>query len=138
MSEVARIQDQLKRAFEEGAWHGPSVREVLAGVTAAKAVAKPMPNAHSIWEIVHHVTAWEYGVRRRIEGEKVEMTPEQDWPPVTDTSEATWNDALADLEKGYQQLQAAILRLDDSQLDHLPPDSRSSIYMHLHGTIQHH
>ena len=52
MSEIKRINDQLKRAFEGTAWHGPSVSEVLAGVTAEQAAAHPIAGAHSIWEIV--------------------------------------------------------------------------------------
>src|SRR5262249_44325871 len=52
MSEVQRIEEQLKRAFEGEAWHGPSVRECLADVTAAQAAEHPIPAAHSIWEIV--------------------------------------------------------------------------------------
>src|SRR5688572_14934765 len=43
MKEVKRILDQFKRSFEGGAWHGPSVQEVLANVTAEKAAAHPLP-----------------------------------------------------------------------------------------------
>ena len=69
MTEIDRILDQLKRAFEGGAWHGPSVKEVLHGVTAAQAHARPLPNAHSIWELVQHIAVWEDVGRRRLEGD---------------------------------------------------------------------
>src|SRR6267378_3569421 len=39
MKETDRIVDQLRRAYEGEAWHGPSVREVLEGVTASQASA---------------------------------------------------------------------------------------------------
>src|SRR5437764_6919973 len=55
MNEVERILDQLKRAFEGNAWHGPAVEEVLADVTAEQAAAKPIPDAHSIWELTLHI-----------------------------------------------------------------------------------
>ena len=48
MTEIERILDQLKRAYEGNAWHGPSVSEALAGVNAAQAHARPLANAHSI------------------------------------------------------------------------------------------
>ena len=35
MSERERIEDQLRRGLEGGAWHGLAVLERLAGVTAA-------------------------------------------------------------------------------------------------------
>ena len=39
MTEIERILDQLKRAYEGNAWYGPSLREVLAGITAEQARA---------------------------------------------------------------------------------------------------
>src|SRR4029450_3166549 len=105
MSEVQRIEDQLGRAFEGHAWHGPAVRELLADVTAAKAAARPLSDAHNIWEIVLHITTWEEVVRRRLQGEVVaDLTPEQDWPPVQDISEAAGGKVLDDLERGHGSL----------------------------------
>ena len=40
MSEVRRIEDQLRRAFEGQAWHGDSLMELLSGVAANQAAAK--------------------------------------------------------------------------------------------------
>jgi hypothetical protein len=31
-SELGRLEEQLRRSFEGGAWHGPAVGEVLASV----------------------------------------------------------------------------------------------------------
>src|SRR5437879_1774677 len=59
MTEVERILDQLKRAYEGNAWHGPSVREALEGITAEQATKRPLANAHSIWELAHHIAVWE-------------------------------------------------------------------------------
>jgi len=53
MTEIERILDQLKRAYEGNAWHGPSVREALNGVTPEQAAAHPLSGAHSIWEFAH-------------------------------------------------------------------------------------
>ena len=57
MSELDRIRNQFRRAFEGEAWHGPSVLALLDGVTAQQAAAYPIPGAHSIWELVLHLTA---------------------------------------------------------------------------------
>ena len=46
------LADQIRRAFRGESWHGPSVLEVLAGVSAEDAAAHPIAGAHSIWEIV--------------------------------------------------------------------------------------
>src|SRR5271169_5472946 len=59
LSEPARIADQLRRAFDGDAWHGPALLELLADVDAAAAAATPLADAHSIWELVLHVAAWD-------------------------------------------------------------------------------
>src|SRR5271168_4223530 len=53
--ESSLIADQLRRAFDGDAWHGPALLELLRGVDAPTAAAKPVPDSHSIWELVMHV-----------------------------------------------------------------------------------
>jgi uncharacterized damage-inducible protein DinB len=137
MGEIDRIDDQLRRAFEGGAWHGPALRELLAGVTAAQAAARPLAGGHSIWEIVRHLAAWHEGVRRRLAGERVELSPEEDWPPIGDAHEAAWREALAGLERTYTELRRAVAHLTDSRLLEMAPGQDHSLYVMLHGLIQH-
>jgi len=137
MSERDRIVDQMKRAFEGDAWHGPAVREVLEGVTWKKAIAKPIPAVHSIFEIVLHMTAWEDIVRRRLLGETVSPTPAEDWPPVTDPDKAGWDRALEALEAGHMSLRKTAAGIDDEILDSSPVGKYSTRYILLHGIIQH-
>src|SRR5437762_14169982 len=73
MNEIERILDQLKRAYEGGAWHGPSVKEVLNGVTAEQAQARPIQNGHTIYELVRHIAVWEDVGRRRLQGDPAEV-----------------------------------------------------------------
>jgi uncharacterized damage-inducible protein DinB len=138
MTEIQRIEDQLRRAFKGNAWHGPAVRELLADVTAEKAAARPLSNAHSIWEIVLHMATWEEVVRRRLQGETVaDLAPEQDWPLVRDTSAAAWASAIDRLERANGVLCEAIVRLDDRALAEKVPGKEDSVYTMLHGIIQH-
>lgn len=148
MDEIKRIEDQLRQAFEGGAWHGPALREVLADVTAERAAARPVVGAHNIWEIVLHVTAWHGAVRRRLEGEPARLPAEGDWPSVTDTSEARWSETLIALEQSYQALRGTISGLTDARLgDYIygtlgtepdpPTGAGVTVYVTLHGIIQH-
>jgi uncharacterized damage-inducible protein DinB len=137
MDEIKRIDDQLRRAFEGHAWHGPSLRELLADVTAEQATARSVSGAHSIWEIALHIAAWHEGVRRRVEGERVELSPEEDWPPVASTSEAAWQDALAVLERTHTDLRRTVSRLADARLQEMVAGKDHSVYVMLHGLIQH-
>lgn len=137
MRETERIKDQLRRAFEGSAWHGPSLKELVGDVTAEKASARPLASAHSIWEIVLHIAAWDEAARLRLAGERAELSTEEDWPPVTDTSEAAWRDALATLERNNQGLRAALDNVDDARLPEPIVEGKASVYVTLHGVIQH-
>ncbi len=76
MRELDRIADQLKRAFEGEAWHGPAVMEILEGITAQQAANRPSRAVHNIWEIVLHIAAWERAGVRRLQGERAELPTE--------------------------------------------------------------
>jgi uncharacterized damage-inducible protein DinB len=140
MAEINRIVQQMQAAFNGKAWHGPSVQEILAPVNAAQAAARPIANAHSIWEIVLHISAWHKFVMKRLAGEEVFDVPvEEDWPRVKDTSAAAWKSALQALEQSHRDLCAATARLQESDLSKTvrSSDADHSVYVLLHGVIQH-
>ena len=62
------LLDELNRVFGGNAWHGPALRNLLDGVSEKQAVARPLPNAHSILELVVHVGTWMDVVARRLAG----------------------------------------------------------------------
>jgi uncharacterized damage-inducible protein DinB len=137
MSEVARIREQMRRAFEKDAWHGPSVNEALEGVTAAKAAARPLGEAHSIWEIVLHIATTDAVVLRRLSGDLTPLADADWWPPAAGSTEAEWSRALVALRSGQAKLLDAVSRLADDRLDDPMGKGYSSFYVNLHGLIQH-
>src|SRR6185436_13150053 len=136
MSEVERIVDQLKRAFEGEAWHGPSVLEVIEGITSRQALARPL-GAHNIWELVLHIAAWEGAILRRLSGDRAQLSTAEDWPPIAATDEDAWERTRNMLNQGHLELRSAIAGMDDSRLDQPIIEGMSSVYLQLHGVIQH-
>ncbi len=137
MTEVERILDQLNRGFAGEAWHGSAVMEILDGLTARQAAARPLNSAHSIWEILLHIAAWERAVRRRLEGDRAQLSPTEDWPAVNDTDETSWTRAKELLRQAHEELCKAVSEMDDSRLDRPIIEGMSSVYVTLHGVIQH-
>jgi uncharacterized damage-inducible protein DinB len=137
MSEVKRIKSLLRRAYEGKAWHGPSLREILDTVTAEQAARKPLAQAHSIWELVLHISAWESAVLKSLEGEYTEEPDEGDWPAVEETSDEAWQQTLSALESKHMKLRDAVARLEDERLNEPMAEGKPSPYFMLHGVIQH-
>jgi DinB superfamily len=106
--ERAQIIDQIDRGVNGDPWHGPSVTDALKGVTADQAARRPIPRAHTIWELVLHLAAWKREVARRFDGQPAGDPPEGDWPPMPEPSDAGWHTAKRDLLRSHRTLLAAI------------------------------
>jgi uncharacterized damage-inducible protein DinB len=137
MREVDRIVEQLQRAFDGDAWHGPTLLSILRDVNARQAATKPIAHAHSIWEIVLHLITWKNVVRRRLAGEAVEPTPEEDWPRIDKVNESAWKNTCAALKSAHQQLAQTVSLLRDEQLEGIAAGKSYTLYVMLHGVIQH-
>ena len=137
MNEIERIEDQLRRSIQGDAWHGPALNELIDDVTAEEAAAKPIPHAHSIWEILLHIISDQELVLERLAGKPASYSGEQDWPPVRDESSTAWASAIRSLNNASARLSKAILELDATQLDKPIVAGFSSVYTTLHGDVQH-
>lgn len=135
--EVQRIHELLKQAYEGPAWSGPSVQETLKGVTAARAAARPLEGAHSIWEITEHIAVWEEAVRRRLGGERWSPSRARNFPRITDKSPRAWRETRERLAAGHHALREAVLALTDEDLDRAPVEGGASAYRLAHGAAQH-
>jgi uncharacterized damage-inducible protein DinB len=137
MSRATRLARHIERAVTGPMWHGPALVNVLEGVDARHARTRPVAGAHSIWEIVLHITAWSDIARQRIKGEAIgDPTPEQDWPPLSD-ADADWPRAVERLAESHRQLAAETRLLGDEQLDALVPGLEYTVHVLLHGIVEH-
>ncbi len=130
------IADQIRLAFWGESWHGPSVREVLADVSADDAAAHPIAGAHSIWEIVLHMTGGYNLVLRRVRGERAQLAPEEAWPPVAEVSSEAWRASQHTLDQLNQQLQSAVRTFPVERLSQ-ELGSEYSAYTQFCGAPQH-
>jgi len=133
----ARIADQLRRAFDGGAWHGPALFELLEDVDAATAAAKPLPNVHSIWELVLHVAAWDGVVLRRLGGKKTQLKAAQNFPHAPKPTESAWRRAMAKTKRTHDRLVKTVGALPDPRLRDRVPGKSYDFYHMFHGLAQH-
>ena len=137
-AEVERLDEQLRRALEGEAWHGPSVLELLAGLTAAQAASHPIPGAHSVWELVLHLTSDYLLVLRRMAGDGRPLAADEGWPECPSPTEDNWRYAVLELERMGQKLRQAIRVFPDERLDErLVSEVHYTAYTQFIGVTQH-
>jgi uncharacterized damage-inducible protein DinB len=140
MTQAAGLADQIRRAFEGNAWHGDSVLELLVNVDAAQAAVRPVKNAHTIWELVLHIAAWDDAVLRRTSGKPVTLTDEENFPPVKDTSEGAWRKAIEHMKGKHDALIEGVAAFPDTDLTKQVPGKSGehyNFYYMFSGIVQH-
>jgi uncharacterized damage-inducible protein DinB len=137
MSEIKLIANQLNRAFDGEAWHGPALIEILEGIDAKTAAVHSIPNAHSIWELVLHVTTWERVIARRIHGEALMPSDEENFPTVQQPTEPAWHEAMKTLRATHSDLIQLVSTMKESRLNEPVPGKDYDLRFMLTGAVQH-
>ena len=139
MSEATTISAMLKSISHGPAWHGPSVSEVLEGVSATMASQKPLAGAHSIWEILLHMNAWQGHVLKVAGGaDGAALQGEADWPRVpAEPAEDEWEAARRHFEGGGQEIRELIMHFDDAKMHEMVVGREFPIKVLLHGVVHH-
>jgi uncharacterized damage-inducible protein DinB len=142
--ETKEIAELIERVMTGDPWHGASVRQVLEGLDAEHAARKPVAGAHSIWELVLHMTGWAREVTARLGGRAAQEPSAGDWPEPSEPTPPRWHAAQSDLFAAHSDLVTAVRRLDAGMLTRPVIDFRDntlgtglSHYVTLHGLIHH-
>lgn len=137
-AELNRLEEQLGRALEGEAWHGPSVLEAIEGISAEQAAAHPIAGTHSIWELVLHLCGTYGLVLRRIGGDGRQLTESEDWPSVPAPSAENWSDSIRVLKQLNEQLKQAVRSFPVERLDQLlVQEAPYTAYTQFIGVTQH-
>lgn len=138
MKEMRRIVDQIERAWDGNAWHGPPLRKLLRDVKPRQAFRRPVNGAHTIAELVLHLGSWIGATADALGGAKMPaVTPALNWPKPVASTGRTWRLALQRLEDAHRRLVARARRFPERKLSARVPGRKYNFYVLLHGTVQH-
>jgi DinB superfamily len=114
-TELRSILALVDEAFDARAWHGPTLRRAVSGVTPAQAAWRPAPGRHNIVELAAHAAYWKHEVRRRLRGGRREPFPlnGHNWVAVPDGS---WDSVVRLLVDEHKALRATIARMSPRDL----------------------
>jgi len=142
--ETIEIAELIERVMAGDPWHGPSVRAVIDEIGPEQAARRPPGGAHSIWELVLHMTGWTREVTARLRGRPAQEPEGGDWPETGEPTLERWRAAQADLFAAHRELIAVVRRLDAAALSRPVADFRDnalgvglSHYLTLHGVVHH-
>jgi uncharacterized damage-inducible protein DinB len=144
MSRLRDFLEQTRRITNGDPWYGNAILQVLDGVTHQQASTRPIPTAHTIWELVLHMTSWVREVTRRLQHGDWREPADGDWPSAPDSTAANWRAALARLEEAHRALATTLETLPESRLDAEVGTERNqalgtgvTFAQMLHGILQH-
>ncbi len=138
MSEVDRILAHYDGVLRGAAWHGDPVWQVLDGISAETAAARPLPIAHTIWELVKHMAFWEDVAAKRLRGLRAGLVEELNFPPTPAATEENWQKTLGELRTSNANFRAALAKLDPAKLNDLTVAGKRTFADESYGLIEHH
>lgn len=140
-SEGCREAIDLAREVETIArgetWHGPGLHELLDEVSLEAASARPLAGAHTIWELVLHITGWTDVFRRRLEGTAVEEPEAGDFPSPPSPTRSAWDEARRRLFEVHDELAARVARLSEKDLGRPIPGRPFDARFQVRAAIRH-
>ncbi|HET9250713.1 MAG TPA: DinB family protein [Candidatus Eisenbacteria bacterium] len=136
-NDCERLAEQITKAMIGEAWHGPSWRDNVEGVTREDALRRPIAGGHTIAEIVLHMTTWNHVVRRRMEGETPNVTGALDWPKGALKDDAAWEAVVAKLFESGDALAATVAAFPEGKLHKKRPSVDGTWFDLVLGQLQH-
>lgn len=136
---VTNIKNTLKHTYNGTPWYGPSIKDVTNTLTFEQAVNRPLPQAHTILELLMHMLAWRQYVLAKLQGDEgfdIELNTTADWPQQTGT-EDQYIATLQGLETIQGLLLAELESKTDDLLTQLVPGKGFKYGVMLNGLLQH-
>jgi uncharacterized damage-inducible protein DinB len=133
----------LGESYAGPAWHGPTVREVLRGLTAAQAIRRPAPGRNTVWELVLHLAYGRHLMLRRMNptssGGRFPYPLRRAWWPRAPAvrTERAWRADLALLDEYHARLLKAVADASDAALRRKRGRNRRTIAQELIGLALH-
>jgi hypothetical protein len=120
------IRECLSQSISGEPWHGFSLDALLVDVTPEHAVSHPIAGAHSMIELVLHLTAWTQEVASRLRGNPPGLPAIGDWPPHAGDAASAWTSSVHGLHAAHADLLEAVGGCSEGRLSDLVGTGRAA------------
>ena len=140
---IKEITQQLRDVEADDLWIEENFEKKLSEVDATIAFERPIPELHSIAELVSHLIEWRREVLSRLKGNPggLEMSDEANWRTNQELKIRGWETLLNDFHETQQNIIAFLEGKDDDFLytayPHASPDFPHNHKYLLTGLIHH-
>lgn len=138
-TEILKIAEQLKDAYEGDPWFGKNATQLLAEAEAVNVFSTPN-GQHSILELLWHMLTWrEFTLSRiRTSAEKNSAYFEQhDWRELDNSDKTLWHEGLKKFSLLHNELLEVLQQQQDSLLIEPVPERNYNFRKLLYGIVQH-
>jgi uncharacterized damage-inducible protein DinB len=118
------LVNEFTYSFRGKPWHGKNALEIIEASDPEKVFVHWIPNAHSIAELVSHLSGWTREVLERLNGQGAKEPLRGDWPEIAETSHDAWKKIVEEFRSAHQSLEEHITSMDSNDWERLAIDDR--------------
>jgi len=136
---IKDIIQQLHDVTNGDLWIDETFEKKLSGLTEEEAFTRPLPELHSVAELLSHLAVWRRVNIRRLNGEKILMPIDHpdNWKSNETLRPMGWDGLKRDFYASQQEVIAMLQGREDSYLDTMSTHYGKDFRYLLQGLIHH-
>jgi len=133
------IIEQLKDVQNGITWYDDNIEKKISQITEKQAFLRPIPEIHSVAELVSHIWVWRMDTIRRLNGLESKLTVEspENWKNNEELKETGWEKLKADLIDSQKELVEFLTDKDDAYLEETKYKEKYTLKYLVEGILHH-
>lgn len=135
---IQNIVGQLRDIQDRETWLDENFKKKIGEISDEQAFERPIPEVHSVAELISHIMEWRINSIRKLNGLKSELTVDspQNWRTNDELRKTGWEKLQTDFYASQDELIELIKDKPDDYLNNQSADGFSFKYL-IEGLIHH-
>lgn len=135
---IQNIVGQLRDIQDQETWLDENFKKKIGEISDEQAFERPIPEVHSVAELISHIMEWRINSIRKLNGLKSELTVDspQNWRTNDELRKTGWEKLQTDFYASQDELIELIKDKPDDYLNNQSADGFSFKYL-IEGLIHH-
>jgi uncharacterized damage-inducible protein DinB len=136
---VENIIGQLKDVQNGITWYDDNIEKKINQITKKQAFIRPIPEIHSVAELVSHMWIWRIDTIRRLNGLEAKLTVEspENWKGNNELKTIGWEKLKTDLSNSQKELVNFLAGKDDEYLEKTKYKEKYTLKYLVEGILHH-